>query len=290
MKKFLFCTIGLLFVISFLNSCKKDNNSGSTSIIIDHNCTKLSQIPQNAISNARTNLRIAYGRSWNSGAQLISGMNGLVTFKGSLYDFNNQGSAGALYFEIFRGGANDLGNPNDTAWEVLTRNYLTDTSTNNINVVMWSWGDEVSNLTSIDINKYLTLMSNLEKDFPQVKFVYMTGHLDGTGLTDNLYMRNEQIREFCMNNGKILYDLADIESYNPDGVYFGDKLANENCDYDSNNDGILDKNWAIDWQNAHTENVDWYNCNPPGTQSLNANQQAYAAWWLWARLAGWNGK
>ena len=65
-----------------------------------------------------------------------------------------------------------------------------------------------------------------------MKFVYMTGHLDGYGLTGNLHIRNEQIRAYCAANKKILYDFADIESYNPDGVYFGDKDANDNCDYD----------------------------------------------------------
>ena len=61
------------------------------------------------------------------------------------------------------------------------------------------------------------------------------------------------------------------------------------CDYDSDGDGNPDRNWATAWQNSHTENVDWYNCSPAHSQALNGNLKAYAAWWLWARLAGWPG-
>jgi hypothetical protein len=133
-------------------------------------------------------------------------------------------------------------------------------------------------------------MNGLESDFPDVKFVYMTGHLDGTGLAGNLHLRNEQIRNYCKENKKILYDFEDIESYNPDGVYFGDKKPNDACAYDTNNDGTLDGNWAVAWQSTHTEGVDWFNCSAAHTQPVNANMKAYAAWWLWARLAGWNGE
>jgi uncharacterized protein YjdB len=132
-------------------------------------------------------------------------------------------------------------------------------------------------------------MSSLESEFPKVKFVYMTGHLDGTGINGTLNIRNQQIRNFCRSNNKILYDFADIESYDPDGTYYLDKGANDNCDYDSNGDGIRDRNWATVWQNAHTINADWYNCSSAHSQPLNANRKAYAAWWLFARLSGWNG-
>jgi hypothetical protein len=132
-------------------------------------------------------------------------------------------------------------------------------------------------------------MAGLENDFKSVKFVYMTGHLDGTGTSGSLHIRNEQIRKYCRDNKKILFDFADIESFNPDGAGFLSKMANDACEYDTNGDGTRDGNWAVEWQNSHTLNTDWYMCGSAHSQPLNANRKAYAAWWLWARLAGWTG-
>ena len=131
-------------------------------------------------------------------------------------------------------------------------------------------------------------MNTLENEYPDINFVYMTGHLDGGGEEGNLHLRNEQIRDYCNSNNKILYDFADIESYDPDGNYYMDKFVNDNCDYDSDGNGSLDKNWAEDWQNNHTEGVDWFPCSAAHSKALNGNLKAYAVWWLWARLAGWN--
>ena len=94
------------------------------------------------------------------------------------------------------------------------------------------------------------------------------------------------IRDYCTDNDKILYDFADIESYDPDGTFY--EFPNDSCDYYESASGPLLGNWAIEWQNSHTEGVDWYNCTSAHSQPLNANRKAYAAWWLWARLAGWN--
>ena len=65
-------------------------------------------------------------------------------------------------------------------------------------------------------------------------------------------------------------------------------FLSDNCDYYESVSGPKLGNWAIEWQNAHTEGVDWYNCSSAHSQPLNANRKAYAAWWLWAQLAGWN--
>lgn len=272
-----------LFII-LLSSCHLTDNNDNAAIIINHNYVNLSLIPRDWIEEAKSNLHIAYGHT-SHGSQLTDGMTGLVSYKGTLYEWNNGGTNDALDLrDRVISGANDLGNPDRTAWETATRNYL-DVNPD-INVIIWSWCGQVSSATESDIDTYLNLMNGLEENYPDVKFVYMTGHLDGTGLDGNLHIRNEQIRDYCATNEKILYDFADIETYDPDGTYFGDKIPNDNCDYDTDGNGTRDGNWAIEWQNAHPG--EWYNCGSAHTQPLNANLKAYAAWSLWARLAGWN--
>ena len=283
----------LLCALACLNSCKEAllEPLGSTTVrdsavVVNHTSTNLSAIPEQWILKAKTDLHIAYGHT-SHGSQLITGMDGLEGLKGSLYSFNATGSGGALELRDTPFlAAYDLGNPDRTTWETATRAYLT--SHREINVVIWAWCGEVSTATEADINIYLSLMNGLEHDYPKVSFVYMTGHLDGTGMTGNLYLRNQQIRTYATTYKKVLFDFADIESYNPDGAIFVDKFANDNCDYDSDGNGSLDRNWATDWQAAHPGQ--WYDCVPAHTQALNGNLKAYAAWWLWARLAGWNGK
>jgi len=254
------------------------------SMIIDHRCTDLADVPLEWISKARTDLHIAYGHT-SHGSQITTGMTGLVGFAnaphgGSTYAWNEGGTDGALDLDDSPfSGASDLGNPNRTAWADATRAYLN--SNPDVNVIMWSWCGQADG-SEADINTYLALMSGLEEDYPEVKFVYMTGHTNGSGLAGNLHLRNQQIRDYCAANHKILYDFEDIESYDPDGNYFGDKYVTDSCDYDGGN-------WAVEWQDSHEEGVDWYDCSSAHSQPLNANLKAYAAWWLWARLAGWDG-
>jgi hypothetical protein len=287
MKNLFFCLILTILILG----CSKKQDPGilpepnAKDLIIDHRTTKLSAIPAEWITKAKQNLHIAYGHT-SHGSQLTDGMSGLVTFKGTTYSWNNGGTGGALDLHDYA-MEGDLGNPDMTTWATRTRTYLTANA--DVNVIIWSWCGQVSSATEAQITSYLNLMTALETDYPKVKFVYMTGHLDGSGLTGNLHLRNEQIRKYCTDNKKVLFDFADIECYNPDGIYFGDKRPNDACDYDSDGNNSLDANWAIQWQNSHTQGVDWYSCSSAHSQPLNANQKAYAAWWLWARLGGWDG-
>lgn len=70
-------------------------------------------------------------------------------------------------------------------------------SENDRNVVMWSWCGGASDNDEGGINAYLNAMNQLEIEYPDVKFIYMTGHLDGSGTSGNLHQRNEQIRKYC---------------------------------------------------------------------------------------------
>ncbi|MBF0225318.1 MAG: DNRLRE domain-containing protein [Desulfobacterales bacterium] len=257
--------------------------------IVDHTSTNIKQIPQSAIEQAKQSLHIAYGHT-SHGSQLTTGMTSLVGFMNglgypeNLYSWNESGNNNSLDLDDYAMGG-DVGYY--PQWVNNTRAYL-DTHPD-VNVIIWSWCGQVSDRTEQGmIDTYLNPMNQLETDYPNVTFVYMTGHSDGTGLSGNVHLRNQQIRNYCTSNNKVLYDFYDIELYNPDGNYFGDKLVNDACDYDSDGNGTQDANWAIEWQDSHTENIDWYNCSSAHSQPLNANQKAYAAWWLWARLAGWN--
>ncbi len=276
----------IIILILLLNSCENSTEPVPTvqTGIIGHSSASLTLLTSAAIEQAKSKLHIAYGHT-SHGSQLTTGMAGLYEWKGDLYAFNNGGTNGALDLRDSPfSGAADLGNPDRTAWAAATRNYLN--SHTDINVVIWSWCGQVSSASETDINNYLALMNGLEQDYSNVKFVYMTGHLDGSGEEGNLNQRNNQIRAYCQDNGKILYDFADIESYDPDGnTNYMLLAANDNCDYDSDANGSLDTNWAIAWQTMHTAGVDWYNCSSAHSQPLNANRKAYAAWKLWAALA-----
>ncbi|MDY6953614.1 MAG: fibronectin type III domain-containing protein, partial [Thermodesulfobacteriota bacterium] len=266
-------------------------------IIVDHTCTDITEIPESAINAAKALLHIGYGHT-SHGSQLTSGMSGLVGFANNgglgltlpedIFKWNNGGADGALDLEEGDGYGSgwldhDCGYyPN---WVDETRAYLDDPSHADVNVIIWSWCGQASGRTEqAMLDTYLTPMSQLEDAYPDVTFVYMTGHADGSGETGNLHLRNQQIRDYCIANNKVLYDYYDIECYDPDGAYFGDKLVNDGCYYDTDGNGSRDGNWATEWQAAHLEGVDWYSCGSAHSQPLNANRKAYAAWWLWARL------
>ena len=261
-------------------------------LIIDHTAAhshqELHALGEAAITRAKSELHIAYGHT-SHGSQIITGMTPLDAFmhskhgtRSGLYAWHDGPQAGALDIDDYF-VAGDLGNPDRETWAARTRTYLNNPANSDVNVVIWSWCGQ-ANTTEANINTYLGLMTALENDYSGVTFVYMTGHLNGTGATGNLNLRNQQIRDYCTANNKVLYDFADIESWDPDkAVHYMPLLCNDYCAYDSDDNGTRDRNWATDWQNAHPG--EWYTCSAAHSLPLNGNVKAYAAWALWAAIA-----
>ena len=246
-------------------------------IIIDHDCTDLSKIPTEWIVQAKDTFNLSYGHT-SHGSQIVTGMSLLRGEPNSLYWYDNAGTDGGLSLHDYT-PSGDLGNPDRYTWAARTRAML-DNSNNDRNVVLWSWCGQVGG-TEAEIQQYLDLMTELEADYPEVIFIYMTGHLNGGGVEGSVNQRNNQIRAHCIAHNSVLFDFADIESYDPDGNYFLDRGATDSCNYDGGN-------WADEWCAANPGEC--VSCTCAHSRCLNCQQKGKAFWWMMARLAGWDGE
>ena len=233
-------------------------------IVADHTVIEpFELIPETVIETAKSTYNIFYGHT-SHGSQIVSGMEILYDEDG-LYAFND--GEDTLQLSEY---SDDLGYDGDVSWVPVTRARL-DQPDNGINVVMWSWCGGVSDNTVAGINTYLDAMDGLEADYPDVTFVYMTGHLDGTGPAGTLYLRNNQIRDYCVLNDKVLFDFADIESFDPDGNH-----------YPNDDDGC---NWCDAW--CASNPCPWCaSCNH--SHCFNCYLKGKAFWWMMARVSGWD--
>jgi hypothetical protein len=213
-------------------------------------------IPAEQFDEIRANYSFFYGHT-SHGSQIMTGLDMLVDEDPALY-------IRPPFHEI----SDDLGHNGDTSWVQPTRDWLTGHP--ECNVVMWSWCGGCSDNSEAGINTYLAAMEGLEAEYPDVVFIYMTGHLDGSGVDGNLYARNNQIRDYCLAHDKVLFDFADIESWDPDGNYYPDE--SDAC------------NWCYDWCAEFT-------C--PGCGScahshcFNCYLKGKGFWWMMAGVNGW---
>lgn len=273
-----------------------------TPVIIDHTSTVLSEIPKEYIDSAKQKLHIGYGHT-SHGSQLATGMDALEAFfPDGTFDWSNGDVSGQLH--MFEGDmwsqdgwlGLDIG---AEGWDDETREYLD--AHPDCNVIIWAWCGLVNPVTERDVlNHYLLPMQQLEQEYPEVTFVYMTGPLDGLGPDGAVKQANDSIRNFCEENNKILYDFADIEKYDPDMITnYQEYGADDECFYDPDGSAPYNRteNWAANWVSQNpgdsltqlTNQANSNDCDFGHTHCLNCVLKGIAAWHLWAKIAGWGG-
>ncbi len=273
---------------------------------IGHAEADLTAIPEDAIQQAKDTLHIAYQHT-SHGSQLITGLNSLASYPdyGDRYAMSDSGEGDALDLDdngipadvsdLSQGDSEDENG--DTPWAVGTRALLDDSANDHINVVMWSW----CSINGHDAQRYVDNMEKLIEEYPDVTFVFMTGHAEGTGedMTENgVHYNNQLIREHCRENERWLFDFADIEAFDPDGEYYLDANMNDALSY---GDG---HNWGSEWIAANPEHdyskltmgTDGFDgtqgcahSDSPAEANINCVLKGVGAWHLFARIAGWSG-
>lgn len=276
-----------VLVLSILVSCFDSSFAEALSartqpLIIDHTCTDIGKIPRQWLTKTHKQLGVWYGHT-SHGSQITSGMSAINSGN---FRYGSTPNSGMLLYQETSG---DLGHNGDLRWSARTKAQL-NRITNKANVIMWSWCGGVSGNTTAGINAYLQEMTKLELQYPNVIFIYMTGHLNGSGVDGNLNIRNNQIREYCRANNKVLFDFANIESFDPDGNSVLERGADDGCKYDKNGDGRKDGNWCDEWIERHPDHRITLPSSAAHTHPLNGALKGRAFWWMMARLAGWDGK
>lgn len=226
-------------------------------LIADHHAADaFGDIPASSFQLVREHYRFFYGRT-SHGSQVGTGLQMLAA-----EDPLNWAGVTMAEFGV------DLGLNGDTTFVPFTRDYLG--AHPECNAVLWAWCGGLSTNTPTAVDAYLQAMNRLESDHPGVLFVYMTGHLDGSGAAGTLARNNEQIRAWCTAHDKVLFDFADIESYDPDGAYHPD-----------DSDACA---WCSAWCAAHSCPA-CADC--AHSHCLNCYRKGRAFWWLMARTLGW---
>ena len=244
-------------------------------LVIDHTCIDLDIIPSEWIDSAQDNIRVHYAHT-SHGGQITEGLSRIEsensTFDCSIGDQVLPTDAGTLC--ILDGNPPESYITPELYWQGASARAITQNTINNnptLSVSLWSWCTQLYDYSEAQAQEYLGNMSLLESANPDITFIYMTCNAQSTSDSGyNRWLRNEQIRQYCQDNDKILFDFADLDCWS-DGVH-------------STYDFVVGEETL----KIPVEHPDFNGDEAAHTTYTSCEQKGKGFWWLMAMLAGWN--
>ena len=198
--------------------------NGLQAIRVDHRHTDIRQIPQAWIDQARGYV-VHYAHT-SHGSQVLSGLNWLESRDARFnVDIEASGTVilpdDATALRVYDGNNYDGDTyiTPDQYWESETgKNHTRAVAdTGWFDFSLWTWCGQMSTYEDAPVQAYIDTMAQFESEYPGMRFIYYTGHTDGSapGPDSKLWRHNDMVRQYVQQQGKVLFDFADIEVLRP---------------------------------------------------------------------------